>query len=117
MRNNDLKDRTKQFALRILKLANALPNTDENGVIRKQIMRCGTSVASNYRASCRAKSKLDFIAKLSIVEEEADESAFWMEIIVERKLLKKSLVEPLLHEAYELTAIMVSSKKSARKNS
>jgi len=76
MNKDDLKERTKKFALRILKLVNALPRTDEGRMIKKQLMRCGTSVASNYRAACRGRSKMDFIAKLGIVEEEADESLF-----------------------------------------
>lgn len=115
MNKEELKARTKQFALRILNLADTLPNTAIGKLIKGQIIRCGTSVASNYRASCRARSHADFIAKLGIVEEEADESAFWMEVIIDRKLLQKELVEPLLNEAYDLVAIMVSSKKTARK--
>jgi len=114
MNKDDLKERTKKFALRILKLVNALPRTDEGRMIKKQLMRCGTSVASNYRAACRGRSKMDFIAKLGIVEEEADESAFWLEVIIIRKLLEKRLVDSLLNEAYEIVAIMVKSKITAR---
>ena len=111
-----MKKRTKQFALRIIKLARALPKTIDGRTIGNQIIRCGTSVASNYRAACRARSRAEFIAKLGIVEEEADESVFWIEIIIESELMKKELVELLLKEANEITAMIVSSKKSARKN-
>ena len=76
-------------------------------------MRCGTSVGANYRAACRGRSKAEFIAKLGIVEEEADESAFWMELIIEGRLMETELVKPLLQEANEITAIMVASRKSA----
>lgn len=116
MPKEDLKLRTKKFALRILKLTGALANSQECYIIKGQLIRCGTSVASNYRAACRARSKSDFIAKLGIVEEEADETGFWLEIIIERKHLKKELVEPLLNETYELLAIIVSSIKTAKKN-
>ncbi len=113
---NDLKDRTKGFALRILKMATFLPHTQEGNIIRGQIIRCGTSTASNYRAACRAQSLNTFLAKMSIVEEEIDETAFWLEIIIERKLIKQELLKNLLYEAYELVAITVSSKKTARKS-
>ena len=98
MNADDLKKRTKQFALRILKIVAALPNTVQGRAIGAQLVRSGTSVGSNYRASCRARSKAEFIAKLGIVEEEADESAFWLELIIEGGLLKKELVKPLLDE-------------------
>jgi len=83
MKADDLKKRTKQFALRILKLVAALPNTAEGRAIGNQLVRAGTAVAANYRAACRGRSKAEFIAKLGIVEEEAAESAFWMELIIE----------------------------------
>ena len=83
--------------------------------IRGQLIRCSTSVASNYRAVCVAQSKASFISKLSIVLEEADESFFWLEFIIDEELLKKELVDPLLEEAKELTAIFVASRKTARK--
>ena len=111
-----MKKRTKQFALRIIKLARALPKTIDGRTIGNQIIRCGTSVASNYRAACRARSRAEFIAKLGIVEEEADESVFWIEIIIVSEFMKKELVELLLKEANEITVMIVSSKKSARKN-
>src|SRR6185436_17829013 len=111
MDSDDLKKRTKQFALRILKLVAALPNTVEGRAVAGQLVRAGTSVAANYRAACRGRSKAEFIAKLGTVEEEADESAFWMELIIEGDLLKKELVQPLWNEANELVAIMTSSRK------
>lgn len=113
MKPEDLKKRTKQFALRVLKLVAALPRTLAGKTIGGQLGRAGTSVGANYRAACRARSKLEFIAKIGIVEEEADESAFWMELIIESELLKLELVQPLLDEANELAKIMASSRKSA----
>ena len=86
MQPEDLKKRTKQFALRILKLVAALPNSVQGRAIANQLVRAGTAVAANYRAACRGRSKAEFIAKLGTVEEEADESAFWMELIVEANL-------------------------------
>lgn len=111
--HDNLKDRTKQFALRVIKLTQALPKTDVGRVICKQLLRCGTSVGANYRAACRARSIADFISKIGIVIEEADESCFWLELIIDAGLLKISLVEPLLKEAGEITAIMITSGKSA----
>ena len=93
-----------------------MPNTELGRIVKNQLLRCGTSVASNYRAVCRSRSMPDFISKLSVVEEEADESAFWLEIIIECDLVKKELVEPLLKEANEIVAIMVSAKRTARSN-
>jgi four helix bundle protein len=113
MNPDDLKKRTKQFALRILKLAAALPNTVEGKAIRGQLVRAGTSVGANYRAACRGRSRAEFIAKIGTVEEESDESAFWLEIIVEGAFLKEILVKPLLEEANELTRIMAKSRISA----
>jgi len=113
MNADDLKKRTKQFALRILKLVEALPNTVAGKTIGGQLTRAGTSVGSNYRAACRGRSKAEFIAKLGIVEEEADESAFWMELIIEGGLLEARLVQPLLDEANELTRIAAKSRVTA----
>ena len=113
MNEQELKQRTKKFALRILKLINALPKTMERRSIGNQLVRSGTSVGANYRAACRARSKAEFISRLGTVEEEADESAFWLEIIIEHGLLRKHRVEDLLKEANELVAIMVASRKSA----
>ena len=113
MDEKELKQRTKQFALRVMKLVGSLPKSTEARVVGSQLMRCGTSVGANYRAACRGRSKAEFIAKLGIVEEEADESAFWMELIIEGRLMEAELVKPLLQEADELTAIMAASRKSA----
>jgi four helix bundle protein len=109
----ELKKRTKRFALRILKLVAALPNSVQGRTVGGQLVRAGTSVGSNYRAACRGRSKAEFIAKLGVVEEEADESAFWLELIIEGQLLKAKLVVPLLEEANELTKIMAKSRISA----
>jgi four helix bundle protein len=112
--SNDLKDRSKRFALRIIKLVNSLPKTLAAGTIGRQLIRSGTSVAANYRAACRARSKAEFIAKMGIVEEETDESAFWIELLVEAEIIKRTIVADLLNEANELTAIWVSSINTAR---
>jgi four helix bundle protein len=114
MNSDELKKRTKKFAHRCVKLSMALPETALGRHIRGQLIRCSTSVASNYWAVCIAQSKASFISKLSIVLEESDESHFWLEFIIDEELLKKSLVEPLLKEADELTSIFVSSRKTAR---
>lgn len=109
----ELIDRTKQFALRVIKLVGALPRTIEGRAIAGQLMRSGTSVAANYRAACRGRSKAAFIAKLGTVEEEADESAFWLELLIEAEILATVRIQPLLLEARELVAIMAASKKTA----
>lgn len=116
MDKEDLKNRTKEYTLRIIKLVRALPKTADGRIIGNQLLRSGISVGANYRAVCRARSKAEFISKLGIVIEEADESAFWLEIIVESCLKKRSLVQSLLNETYEILSIMVSSSKSASKN-
>ena len=113
MNETEMKQRTKQFALRVLKLADALPKTRSGNAIGGQIVRSGTSVAANYRSLCRAKSRADFINKTSIVEEEADESCFWLELLVDAGLLGSRQVQPLLQEANEITAILVASRKTA----
>ena len=113
----ELKERTKQFALRVLKLVSALPDSIQGRAIGDQLLRAGTSVGSNYRAACRGRSKAEFIAKLGVVEEEADESAFWLELIIEASMLNAKLVQPLLDEADELTRIMASSRMTAKTNS
>jgi four helix bundle protein len=116
MDKEELKRRTKQYALRIVKLIKALPKNMAGKVIGNQLLRSGTSVGSNYRAACRARSKIEFIAKLGIVIEEADESAFWIELIIEAQLLKQELMEPLLKETKEILAIMIASANSASRN-
>ena len=109
----DLKRRTKAFALRVLKLVAALPNTVEGKVIGGQLAKAGTSVGANYRAACRGRCRAEFIAKLGIVEEEADESSYWMELIIEGRLLNCNLVEPLLNESIEIMKIMAQSRVTA----
>lgn len=110
----ELKKRTQAFALRAMKLVGALPETTAGRTIGNQLIRSATSVGANYRSACRGRSKPEFVAKLGIVVEEADESVYWLELIIEGELLKKALVEPLLLEANELTAIMIASHKTAQ---
>ncbi len=110
-----LKKRTKQFALRVIHLTESLPAGKTADVIGRQLLRSGTSVAANYRAACRAKSPADFIAKMGIVEEETDESVYWMELLVEAGIVKESLLQPLMQEANELLAITVASINTAKK--
>jgi four helix bundle protein len=105
---DDLKQRTKQFAMRVMKLVGALPDSSVGRAIGCQLVRSGTAVGANYQSACRGRSKAEFIAKLGIVIEEADESAYWMELIIEGNLLKRELVEPLFEEANQLVAIMTA---------
>jgi len=114
MDEKELKNRTKQFGLRVMKLVDALPNTTSGRAIGNQLIRSGTSVGANYRAACRGRSKAEFIAKLGIVIEEADECGYWLELIMESSLLPKPQVEPLHKEADELTAIFVSSIRTSK---
>ncbi len=111
---DDLKKRTKQFALKIIAFVERLPKTRTACLIGGQLLRCGTSVGSNYRSACRARSLADFIAKMGIVEEESDESIYWMELLVESGQITLSSVADLLNEANEILSIMVSSIKTAR---
>jgi four helix bundle protein len=113
MNEREMKERTKAFAVRILKLADALPRTRSGNAVANQIVRSGSSVGANYRALCRAKSRADFIHKTSVVEEEADETAFWLEPIIAAKLVGAARIKPLLQEANELTAIAVATRKTA----
>ena len=113
MNAEDLKKRTKLFALRTLKLTAALPSTIEGKAIRGQLVRASTSVGANYRAACRGRSTAEFIAKIGVVEEESDESAFWLELIIEGAFLQEKRVRPLLDEANEITRIMARSRISA----
>lgn len=117
MNQEDLKKRTKEYALRVIKLVKALPSTVEGRAIGNQLIRSGTSVGANYRAVCRARSTAEFIAKLGVVIEEADESAFWLELIIDSHLLKKELVESLLAETNEIIAIMVATRKTSKNKS
>jgi four helix bundle protein len=114
MTREEMKLRTKTYANRIVKLCAALPGNWIAQTLGKQLLRCGTSVGANYRAVCRAKSHSDFINKLRIVEEECDESLFWMELLIENKFVKSSRLSALVKEANEILAIVVSSAKTAR---
>jgi four helix bundle protein len=116
MSEPDLKKGTKAFALRILKLVDALPKTTAGRALASQIVRSGTSVAANYRAACRAKSTADFVAKMGIVEEEADETLFWLELLEESELVSPAKLAAIKQEANELIAITVASIKTARRN-
>ena len=116
MDERELMRRTKRFALRVMKLVDALPKTTSARAIGGQLVRAGTSVASNYRAACKGRSKAEFISKLGTVEEEADESAFWMELLMEAGLMKEPKVKPLRDEAVQLTAIMAASRMTASRN-
>jgi four helix bundle protein len=114
MDSDELKDRTKKFALRVLKVVDALPKTTSGFIIGRQLGKAGTAVAANYRAGCKARSRADFISKITIVEEEADESMFWFELIIESGMMPEHLIKPLWTEAKELTAIFTSSGKTAK---
>jgi four helix bundle protein len=113
---NDLKVRTKSFALNIIKLVKLLPEDRIGRVLGNQILRSGTSVAANYRSACKARSKADFISKITIVEEEADETTLWLELIMESEIANSELTKSLHKEANELTAIFTSSGKTAKEN-
>ena len=115
MDEQELKERTRKFALRCMKLADSLPYNKPSGrAVANQLVRCGTSVGANYRAACRSRSTSEFVSKLAIVEEEADESAFWIDLVAASGMKTPKLVQPLLTEADELTRIIVASIKTAR---
>ncbi len=116
MEQCDLKERTKRFALQVIKLVETLPKGKTSDIIDKQLLKSGTSVGANYRAACRARSTADFISKMGIVEEEADESIYWMELLIEARIVGANKIESLLKEANELLAITVSSIRTARRN-
>jgi four helix bundle protein len=112
----ELKNRAKEFAIRIVKLFRALPRTDEARVIGRQVLRSGTSVAANYRAACRARSKAEFIAKIGVVVEEADETVFWLELLIETGIVSPARMSNLLDEANELLAIFAASQQTAKRH-
>lgn len=114
MTTDEMKLRTKKFSLMIIDLAEKLPTTYIVKVVANQIVRSGTSVGANYRAVCRARSDREFISKMNIVLEEADETLFWLEIIAEKKWMDKSIMASLWKEGNELTAIFVSSLKTVK---
>ena len=111
---NELKRRMSIFAMEVMTLVDDLPKTSTGSILGKQLLRCATSVGANYRAACRAKSKADFIAKLAIVEEEADETMYWLDLLLARNLISKDNADRLSVEANEFVAIMVSSIKTVR---
>jgi four helix bundle protein len=111
-----LRDRTKAFAKRIIRLFRALPAKPEAQVIGRQLLRSGTSVGANYRAACRGRSRPDFISKLGIVVEEADETIYWLELLGENGILPQRRLDELLKEAHELTAIFTASLETSRSN-
>lgn len=113
----ELRNRTKQFAIRIVRLYQAMPKTIEAQVIAKQLLRSGTSVAANYRAVCRARSQKEFIAKIGIVIEEADESVFWLELLTETDIFPEHKLGNLRQEANELLAIFAASQRTAKRQS
>lgn len=110
----ELRERTKQFSVRIVKMFRSLPRTEEARVLGKQVLRSGTSVAANYRAVCRSRSRADFISKLAVVTEEIDETVFWLELLVDTGIVPKAKMMNLLAEASELVKIFGSSVHTAR---
>ena len=110
----DLRRRTKEFALRVINLFRALPKTEEARILGRQVLRSGTAVAANYRSACRARSRADFISKIGITVEEADETAFWLELIIDAGIIKRSKLESLLAEVNELVRIFQASRTTAQ---
>jgi len=116
MTPDELRGRTRTFAVSVIAFCRSLPKTDEARAIAWQLLRCGPAVGANYRAVCRSRSDKDFIAKLGIVIEEVDETAFWLEVLVEAAIVKKGLVDRLYRETDELIRIFVASRETARRN-
>jgi four helix bundle protein len=116
MNKDEMKHRTKQYALRIIKLVEKLPKTRTSEVIGRQLLRSGTSVGANYRSACRAKSRADFISKMGTVEEETDESIYWMELLAETGLINLDEISDLLDEGNQIVAITISSIRTTKKN-
>jgi four helix bundle protein len=116
MSNENLKLRTKQFALRVIRMFENMPETKTSKIIGNQLLRSGTSIGANYRAVCFAKSKRDFVNKLKMVEEEVDETMYWLELIEETGIFQKEKIVSIKTEASELMSIVVASIKTARKN-
>jgi len=113
-RTEQLRARTKEFAIRVIHLFQALPSSKEAQIIGTQLLRCGTSVGANYRSACHARSRADFISKIGVVTEEADEAVFWIELLSDLKVVKKERLDDLLQEARELTAIFAGSRQTAK---
>ena len=109
-----LRDRTKKFALRVIRLYRSLPYRTDTQVLGKQLLRCGTSVAANYRAVCRSRSKAEFVARIGIVVEESDEAVLWLELMTESGIVSEEKTKELLKEANELTALFAASQRTAK---
>ncbi len=116
MDSEELKARTKAFAVRVVKMTEALPPTRAADMVSRQLLRSATSVGANYRAACRARSHREFVAKIGVVTEEADESLYWLEILVEAEIMPEARLKSLIQEANELTAIFTASSYTARQN-
>ncbi len=116
MNSEELKKRTKKFALQVIEAVKKFPRTMPGEIVGRQVVRSATSVGANYRSACRAKSQADFISKLGIVEEEADETLYWLELAVDSKLMEMTDASPLIKEADELTSIFTASRKTAKKH-
>jgi len=114
MNSDEMKKRTKAFAVRVVRLVEALPESRTSAVLGKQLLRSGTAVGANYRAACRGRTKKDFVARLGIVEEECDETVYWVELLTETGIVKAGRVAALLKEADELLSIVVATIKKAR---
>ncbi len=117
MTPDDLKHRTKAFAIRVVRLIDALPRSGSAAIVGRQLLRCGTSVGANYRAACRARSRREFAAKMGIVEEECDEAIYWIEILIESGIVEERRLRDLLTEANEILSIVVASIKTSRRRS
>ena len=115
MDKQELQERTRQFALRIIRLCAALPKQTAAQIIGKQVLRCGTSVGANYRAACLAKSRPDFANKIKICEEEADEVIYWLGLLIDAEIMPESRMAPLLDEARQISAIMCAAAKSTNR--
>jgi four helix bundle protein len=111
---DEMKTRTKEFAKRVIRLCRSLPSNQEGYLIGKQVFRSSTSVGANYRAACRARSKADFLSKMAIVLEEADETLYWLELLVECNIVKAPRLEPLMQENKEIIAMIVASLNTAK---
>lgn len=116
MNPEELKARTRQFALRVIHLAESMPRGRTTDVLSRQLLRSATSVGANYRAACRARSRADFISKITVAEEEADESLYWLELISDSETIKADRLAGLIKEADELTAILTAAGKTAKRN-
>lgn len=114
-RADQLKERTKQFAVRVVRLLRSLPKTDEARVIGKQLLRSSTSIAANYRAVCRARSKAEFVSRMGVVVEESDETVFWLELLIETEIVPRNRMEALLSEANQLLAVFAASQRTAKR--